>query len=414
MSRRRSRSANQQRRLRRPTAEQGQRRRQVAGTVGELWSREANNPEEPGTILTFAARMRTVPYRILIVRPSALGDVCRTVPLLAALRFHFPASQIDWVVQDAFVDAVRAHPALHACIPFPRQALRRWWSPAGAARAIRWARPLRRTRYDLAIDAQGLMRSALICWFSGAPRRIGPSGWREGAAPLWNERVRCEALHDVDRTLALATRATGVPTIADMRLTVPSEGLEWWSIARVAAGVASRYAVFAPTSRWPSKQWPDERWVELARQMLAQGLVESIVVLGAPGEEPKVAQLLANMPPQCQNFIGRTAVGQAMAAIAGASVVVSSDSAALHMAVGLGVPYVALMGPTDSRRVGPWQGEPWTIAGGLPPQDPRAYRRCDNSLMARIPVDAVLSRVALAQRSAESFRTVAAGGSPCA
>ncbi len=354
--------------------------------------------------------MRTVPYRILIVRPSALGDVCRTVPLLAALRLHFPEAQIDWVVQDSFVDAVRSHPALNSCIPFPRQALRRWWSPTGAARAVRWALPLRRTRYDLAIDAQGLMRSALICWFSGAPRRVGLGGWREGAALLCNERVSCAARHDVERTLALAVRATGAPAIADMRLTVPAECREAWESARATDGVATKYAVLAPTSRWPSKQWPDERWVELARRMLDQGLVESIVVLGAPGEETRVARLLAGMPAQCRNFIGRTSVGQAMAAIAGGSVVIGGDSAALHMAVGLGVPYVALMGPTDSRRVGPWQGDRWTISGGAPPADPRAYRRSDNSLMARIPVGAVLSRAALAQVSRESFRAISGGG----
>src|SRR6266550_79225 len=96
------------------------------------------------------------PERILIVRPSALGDVCRTVPVLASLKQGFPNAAIDWLVQDSFADAVRAHPDLNAVIEFPRTRFAAWWRPSVAADVARWLHGLGRAKYDLVLDCQGL------------------------------------------------------------------------------------------------------------------------------------------------------------------------------------------------------------------------------------------------------------------
>jgi len=148
------------------------------------------------------------PRRILLVRPSALGDVCRTVPVLASLRQAFPDAGIDWVVQDTFVDAVRAHPAVDEVIPFPRRRLAGWWrSPRVAREAVRWFADLRRRRYDVVYDLQGLGRSGLMAFASGAPRRVGFRSAREFAWLGYTARhAPPHAEHVVDQMLELLER----------------------------------------------------------------------------------------------------------------------------------------------------------------------------------------------------------------
>src|SRR5690349_568234 len=113
------------------------------------------------------------PQRILIVRPSALGDVCRTVPVLVSLRSGFPRAKIDWLLQDTFADAVRAHPGLNSVIEFPRARFAAWWRPSVAADLARWLRGLSRTGYDLVLDCQGLARSGFFSWCTRSARRVG-------------------------------------------------------------------------------------------------------------------------------------------------------------------------------------------------------------------------------------------------
>ena len=103
----------------------------------------------------FARKGFNPPHRILIIRPSALGDVARTVPLLVSLRDSFPAAKIDWLVQDSFVDVVRAHPALTEALPFPRAEFSRWLRAGRVDRLWSYLASLRSREYDIVIDAQG-------------------------------------------------------------------------------------------------------------------------------------------------------------------------------------------------------------------------------------------------------------------
>ena len=114
------------------------------------------------------------PRRILLIRPSALGDVCRTVPVLVSLKRAFPGAEVDWLVQDSFAAAVAHHPDLNGVVPFPRAALARWFSrPAVFRRAVEFLVDLGRRRYDMVIDCQGLLRSGLFTLATRAPVRVG-------------------------------------------------------------------------------------------------------------------------------------------------------------------------------------------------------------------------------------------------
>ncbi len=299
----------------------------------------------------------TSPERILIVRPSALGDVCRSVPVLVSLRAAFGEARIDWLVQDGFTDGVRAHPALSGAVPFPRKRLGRMMRRGNLPGVIRWLNEIRRARYDLVLDCQGLARSGIITRWTGARERVGDAGAREGAKLAYTRRVETGAIpHTIDKMLALL-EPLGVPDVRDMRLFAPPEDVEQ------AAGdqrLAGRFAVVAPTSRWAGKRWPADRFAAVVLALLERGRgIERVVLVGGPGEQEQCGPLLelASGDDRVVDLIGKTSVGMMMAVIERSSLVLACDSAALHIAVGFDRPIVGLYGPTDVAKVGPYRRE---------------------------------------------------------
>ncbi|QYK46779.1 MAG: lipopolysaccharide heptosyltransferase I [Phycisphaeraceae bacterium] len=333
----------------------------------------------------------SLPKSILIIRPSALGDVCRSVPVLASLRSAYPEARIDWLVQDSFADAISGHPALSGVVPFERGRLGKDLKSIRPASTIRFLRRLRAQRYDLVIDAQGLFRSGMLALATGARRRVGYANAQELGWLGYNTRHRISReMHAVDRMLALVERA-GVKPIADMRLSTLPAWREW---AAQTLG-ASRAAVLAPTSRWAGKRWPAERFAALAERMLAMG-IERVAIVGARSEREQCGPLLelASRDERVLDLIGKTSVGELMAVVERAAVVVANDSAAIHMAVGFERPMVALYGPTSIARVGPYRREGDVIQHVQPGEvldhkDDLAGRE----MMERISVDEVVERV---------------------
>ena len=334
------------------------------------------------------------PSRILIVRPSALGDVCRTVPILATLRRAWPQAVIDWVVQADFSAAIACHPCLNEAIRFPRREFGRWWrSPSTAVALARWLADLRRRRYDLVFDCQGLGRSGLFTWLTRAPRRVGHRRARELGWLGCNVRHPCPAaVHTVERMMSLLV-AEGLEPVYDMRLYAAADDLAWWSSH--PGGREAPYAVLAPTSRWPSKRWPQSNWISLIAPLRERGF-KRVVLIGAPSERDQVARIIGHgAEPTIVDLVGRTDVGRILAVIAGAGLVIANDSAPLHVAVGFDRPCVGLYGPTDPARVGPW-GVTDGIVRAVPVHDPTTNfkdPRIGDALMRLIEPATVLDRV---------------------
>ncbi len=348
--------------------------------------------------------MRTVPRRILIVRPSAFGDVCRTVPLLWSLRAAFPNSVIDWVVEDVWAPAIREHPALNGVIQFPKREFRACWRDLPTAwKTLQWFFQLRRSKYDVVIDAQGLARSGLMSWITGAPVRVGNRAGREFSWLAANRRVVTpKGTHVVDAMLQLV-REVGAESVANMGLVVPAADRQWWSEEMERRRIGGAFAAIAITNGWEGKRWIEDRWEELlaalADDFLAKG-IRDLVWIGAPGEERQVEAVVGRVSLDARlrshNMVGKTSVGSTMAIIQRASLVVGLDSAPTHLAVGLGVPFVALYGATQPAKDGPYQLQSWCIHGGRG-TDSRSHDYRDpqkgRKMMERISVEEVAALI---------------------
>ncbi|HYF14337.1 MAG TPA: glycosyltransferase family 9 protein [Phycisphaerales bacterium] len=328
------------------------------------------------------------PSRALIIRPSALGDVARSVPVLASLRAAYPDTRIDWVVRDDFAPVVENHPALNAVVPFQRKVIGRALTRGDIGPLLAFGRSLRAPGYDLVLDCQGLARSGLMTLWAGAGARVGHADARECAWLAYNRRVPCGPdAHTVARMLTLV-EAIGVPAKSDaaaMRLYSSADARRWLALRPWAQ---RRYAVLAPTSAWRTKEWPPDRFAALARKLSVRGIV--CVVTGGKGDRERLAALLdvPHANPLVHDLVGGTSIAQLMALIEGASLVVANDSAAAHIAVGFDRPLVALFGPTDPALAGPWGRDADVIrhaAGDYHYRDPRS-----GASMRRITVEEVL------------------------
>lgn len=333
------------------------------------------------------------PKRILMVRPSALGDVARTVGCLATLRRAYPRAEVHWLVNRAFADAVRHHPMLNDVVRFERHR-------AGSLPALMAS--LRRSGYDLVVDLQGLARSGLLTWCTRAGRRVGFADAREMGWLGYNVRHRVDAsvVHTVDRMHGLLA-ADGLTVEPDLRLYVGDEDAAWRDAWAAEQGVtAGGYACVAPTAQWGCKCWPVERYTELARRLAEHPATAGrVVVLAAPHEHARLSPLIDALGERA--VLPETTVGRLMAVIQGAAVLVCNDSAPLHLAVGLDRPTVSLFGPTDPAKVGPyvWTGQPdrhrvLRAAGAAGQTFNYRAHRDDDTLIAEVPTDQVWQAVA--------------------
>ncbi|MFW6132298.1 MAG: glycosyltransferase family 9 protein [Planctomycetota bacterium] len=293
----------------------------------------------------------TPPHRVLLVKPSSLGDVVTAVPVLRGLRRAFPDAHIAWLLGDAFAPLLADDPDLDEIILFPRKRLGRCWRSPGAARDLRrLIRTLRRGRFDWVIDLQGLFRSGYFAWRSGAGVRAGFADARELAGLFYTHRIRPECPHTVDRNIAL-TEALGVAASReDMTLHVPDAARRFAEQFADEHGLTGRgFLVGVPPTRWQSKQYPVRHWRAVTRALADDA---PLVLLGAPGDEP-LCDAVADDSPGVVNACGRTTIPQMAALIESAAGVICSDSAAKFIAPAVGTDAVVLIGPTRVEQTGP-------------------------------------------------------------
>jgi len=316
----------------------------------------------------------------------------RAAPALVSLRRAYPGARIDWLVVDAFADAVQWHPALSNVVRFPKEKLKAAARRGAFDEVLEWSRThLTEAKYDLAIDFQGLFRSGLLTFATRAPVRAGFADAREGGWLFYNHRCRVEGgrgAHHVERNFALL-ESLGVAPVKDLRIYPdPAERAALTEDRELAGG---RYVLLSPTTRGAGRAWPMERYAAVARHLLehrARLGIDGVVVVGLKSEREVCAPLLS-LP--VIDRVGATSVSGLMALIERAGLVVCNDSAAMHMAVAFDRPLVALFGPTDVAHAGPY-GRPGDVITHKRPGEHVRHRDATRAVefMRRITVEEVI------------------------
>ncbi|MEX2142824.1 MAG: glycosyltransferase family 9 protein [Pirellulales bacterium] len=325
--------------------------------------------------------------RILIVRLSAIGDCLHGLPVLCALRDALPSAHLSWVVEGRTADLLRRHPALDAVVQVPRKWLK---SPRAVWRA---RRQLRGLRPDVAIDLQGLTKSAIAAWLSGAPTRIGFSGrdGREVSTWLNNSLVEPMMTHVIDRNLELL-RPLDVAR-DEVRFGLPSFDNDDTAIDRFLRdrGLSAGFALLNVGAGWPSKRWPADRFAEVARYLGERYHLRSVIAWAGDEERRWADQIVvaaggfAHMGPQ-------TTLTELAALCHRAKFFVGCDTGPLHLAVAMGTPCIGLYGPTSARRNGPYGDRQIALQRArLADNTRKSLRIGDNASMLVISVEDVCS-----------------------
>ncbi len=284
--------------------------------------------------------------RFLVVRLSSLGDIVHTFPAVAGLRESFPKGEIIWLT----------HPRWRLLVESSGLATEIYTTETRSFGSLRETiRQLRSKHFDAAIDYQGLWKSAALPWMGGVERRVGFSSKtvREYGVPvLYTDRVRAIAAHIADQNGELSLRAGARAAVADVALRVLPRDEEAAGDSLRSAGL-DRYIVLSPGGGWRSKCWPAERFGSLC-QKIRQHLGVPCVINYGPGEE-SLAAAARNASGLAQPFLYNGALGPLMALLRNAFCIVGGDTGPLHLGVALGTPTVALFGPTDPARNGPYR-----------------------------------------------------------
>ena len=293
----------------------------------------------------------------LIVRLGALGDIVHALPLAAALRSTWPGARVDWLV-DVKHRAILDHVGgLSTIVPVDTRRM------SGDTGVVPVVRRLRAARYDVAVDAQGLLKSALLARLSGAHRVVGlaRAHLREPLARwAYDDVAEPSGPHVVDHALALAL-AVGAPA-GPPRFALETRPSDIVDRVRGTLGLAAGqpFAVINPGAAWPNKRWPPERFGAVARDLRARHGWPSIVIWG-PGEED-LARGVAAAADGAATLAPATSLGELLAILGAAGLVVSGDTGPLHLAAALGRPIVGIYGPTDPARNGPWSPADVTLS----------------------------------------------------
>jgi lipopolysaccharide heptosyltransferase II len=300
--------------------------------------------------------------RIALIKPSALGDIAHALPVLHALRVRYPKAHITWIVNRAYEPLLADHPDLNATLPFDRGAGKRGWI-AGAASFYGLLAHLRRERFDLAIDLQGLLRTGLMCWATGARRKLGLGAAREGARWFYTDVLTPPdasapqdefRYHAVDRywMVAQAVGAADVPKRFHLPVAAPARE---WAEQRLRPHPRPWVMINLGT-RWETKRWPTASFSALFQQVHTRFGGTAILVGGAD-EQPLARAFLDHIPTATLDLTGQSTLLQLVAVLARSDLVVSNDSGPLHLAVALGRPVVAPYTCTSPTRTGPY-GQP--------------------------------------------------------
>ena len=360
--------------------------------------------------------------RVLLIKPSALGDVVHTLPVLVKLRARYPQARIDWLITPENAEVVRYHPALSNVVLFARRDFskrgRRWRAFLSFVDLLK---QIRRAKYELVIDMHGQVRSAFFTLISGARVRIGfdrpikrgvtisaehdlkniPNhGWRgarEGSWIAYTHRIPIPTLdvHAIDRYLWVAPLLGLDDNPPDLTIHLSPQASDRVNRLLEEHGVpASKpLVVLVPGTIWETKHWTIEGFAGVARQFLQDGF--AVALAGTMRDQQRCRQIAAAAPGTC-DLSGKTTPADLAALIRRAEVAVTNDSGSMHVAASLGKPAVSVFGPTNPVHIGPYERPESVVRVDLPcsPCNYRRLSQCpfDHACMKQVTSEKVVER----------------------
>jgi len=313
--------------------------------------------------------------KILILKPSSLGDVVQALPVLRLLKRRLPASQIYWWIDSALAPLLEGDPDLAGVVYFERRRGAAPWHWPELWRSIRW---MRQESFDWVIDLQSLARSGIFAWLANGKFTVGLDEPREGARGFYDRIAQRPSFHThavdwylgVLPLLGLSGSERGAPArhgdgnsfsqTGDAAL--PLEDLAWlperpevlaamrnkWPLA------VSRWIILSPGARWSNKRWPAESFARLVTLLASSHPDFRFAMLGATEDKPLAETILRANPEKCLDLTGKTSLPEMVEWIRLSELTVTNDTGPMHVAAALNKPVVALFGPTEPRRTGPY------------------------------------------------------------
>ena len=281
------------------------------------------------------------PSKILIVKPSSLGDIVHSLPALGAIRRRFKHAEIHWVVAKNFKDLLEGHPMIDRLWVIDKDQWKKLTSAKSTVKEIsNLVRGLRRQKYDLAIDLQGLLRSGMIMMASRAPVRVGFVESQEGSVFCYTHTVGGrQQVHAVQSYLKIAAH-----------LGCDTTGVSFpMPISPFPMPFDEDYAVLVPGAMWKTKRWPVEKFAKLASKLPIKS-----VVVGGRGDMARGRAIAEGSGGKAVSLCGKTGLKELSHVMKGARLCVTNDSGPMHFAAAHGVPVVALFGPSSPDITAPY------------------------------------------------------------
>lgn len=337
---------------------------------------------------------------ILIIKLSAIGDVVHSLPFLEVVREHFPSAMIDWVIEEDASSVVEGHQDLDELIIFPRKSWVKRCSEESGYLAVgkevaRFLKDLRRRRYDMVVDLQGLLKSGILTFFARGKRKIALNGGREGSSLFVSERVAFPGpdIHALERYLCVA-RYLGVTGLVRQGK-IPVQETDKRYIDTLLAELQDGIPLIAvnPMAKWETKLWELHRFASLADK-INENCAAEIIFTGNEGDKGAIETILSAMKTNALNVAGKTTLKQLAYLYQRCAVVISTDTGPMHIAASMDSPVViALFGPTSPLRTGPYGARHRVIRAGVA-CSPCFKKKCDDkSCMREITVDQVFETV---------------------
>jgi 3-deoxy-D-manno-octulosonic-acid transferase/heptosyltransferase-1 len=341
---------------------------------------------------------------ILIVKLSAIGDVIHTLPSLGALRRAFPHAHITWLVEEAAAEIVLNHPDLDQVLISRRKTWMKmmkegqFCKPLGEIKYF--IRILRERKFDLVIDFHGLFKSALLVFLSHSGRTIGYDSYQELSGLFYREKIKEDmSKHAVDRYLDFLTYLSINDREAEFKIAIGDQNRKKVQQLLAEDRIQDAFIAINPVAYWKTKLWDDKSFADLCDRLKEAYPSIPVILTGQPSPSLEKIRSLCHRD-DVVNWEGRTTLKDLAELYRRAILLITTDSGPMHLAAAMGTPVVALFGPTNPLRTGPYGSGHVVIQEDIPCV-PCLLKTCDKmTCMKNITVDTVMQGVARALNKA--------------